>query len=81
MPLRLPDKWVWDFWLAQDGPDHHVFYLQAPCSLDDPDLRHFDASIGHAVSKDLRSGRILPDALHAGPPGAWNERVTWTARN
>jgi beta-fructofuranosidase len=27
MPLRLPDKWVWDFWLARDGEDYHVYYL------------------------------------------------------
>ena len=78
MTLRLPNKWVWDFWLVHDGTDYHAFYLQAPRSLGDPDLRHFNASIGHAVSKDLRSWRILPDALHVGPQGAWDERATWT---
>src|SRR3712207_8946841 len=74
MTLRLPDKWVWDFWLVRDGTDYHAFYLQAPRSLGDPELRHLNASIGHAASKDLRHWRILPDALSADPPGVWDDR-------
>ena len=80
MTLRLPDKWLWDFWLAQDGPDYHVFYLQAPRALENADLRHWNVSIGHAVSQDLRDWRVLPDALHpslAGS-GAWDSYTTWT---
>ena len=78
MTLRLPDKWVWDFWLVRDGMDYHAFYLQAPRSLGDPELRHLNASVGHAASKDLRHWRVLPDALSAGPPGAWDDRAVWT---
>ena len=78
MTLRLPDKWVWDFWLVRDGMDYHAFYLQALRSLGDPELRHLNASVGHAVSKDLRGWRILPDALNAGPPGAWDDHAVWT---
>jgi hypothetical protein len=78
MALRLPDKWVWDFWLVRDGMDYHAFYLQAPRSLGDPELRHLNASVGHAVSKDLRHWRVLPDALSAGPAGAWDDRAVWT---
>ncbi|MEJ2148873.1 MAG: family 43 glycosylhydrolase [Chloroflexota bacterium] len=78
MALRLPDKWIWDFWLAQDGPDYHVFYLQAPRSLGDPELRHWNASIGHAVSQDLRTWQVLPDVLRPGPPGDWDDYTTWT---
>ena len=44
MTLRLPDKWVWDFWLARDGTDYHAFYLQAPRALGDPELRHLNAA-------------------------------------
>jgi beta-fructofuranosidase len=73
MTLRLPDKWVWDFWLAQDGPDYHIFYLQAPRLLGDPGLRHWNVSIGHAVSPDLRNWRVLPDALHPGSSGDWDD--------
>src|SRR5919107_3609452 len=77
MTLRLPDRWVWDFWLVRDGTDYHAFYLQAPRSLGDPELRHLNASVGHAASKDLRHWRGLPDALSAGPAGGWGERAGW----
>ncbi len=76
--LRLDDRWIWDFWLARDGDDHHVFFLQAPRSLGDPELRHSNASIGHAVSSDLRSWAVLPDVLGPGAPGAWDDRIPWT---
>jgi beta-fructofuranosidase len=69
---------VWDFWLARDGGQHHIFYLQAPRALGQAALRHENASIGHAVSSDLRSWRVLPDALHPGPPGTWDDLATWT---
>ena len=80
MALRLPDKWVWDFWLARNGPDYHVFYLQAPRALKDESLRHWNASIGHAVSQDLRRWKVLPDALRPSPAegGAWDDYTTWT---
>jgi beta-fructofuranosidase len=77
MALRLPDKWVWDFWLARDTR-HHVFYLQAPRSLGRSELRHHSASIGHAVSSDLRTWEVLPDALHPGSAGSWDDLATWT---
>jgi beta-fructofuranosidase len=76
--LRLPDKWVWDFWLARSGEEQHIFYLQAPRELGDPARRHHHASIGHAVSSDLRTWRVLPDALHPGEPGSWDDLATWT---
>jgi beta-fructofuranosidase len=76
--LRLDDKWVWDFWLAQDGHDHHVYYLQAPRALGDPELRHHHATIGHAVSTDLTDWAVLPDALHPGPSGSWDDLAVWT---
>jgi beta-fructofuranosidase len=76
--LRLPDHWLWDFWFAVDGDDVHVFYLQAPRALGDPDLRHRHATVGHAVSSDLRRWEVLPDALGAGPAGAFDDLATWT---
>lgn len=78
MPLRLDESWIWDFWLARDGADYHVFYLQAPRTLVDPELRHFSASIGHAVSRDLRRWEVLPDAVHAGSPDEWDGNAVWT---
>ncbi|MEZ5080393.1 MAG: hypothetical protein R2878_07030 [Thermoleophilia bacterium] len=62
MTLALDDRWLWDFWTAQDGGRLHVFYLQAQKSLGDPDLRHWNVSIGHAVSADMERWEILPDA-------------------
>lgn len=78
MGLRLPDKWIWDFWLVRHGGRHHVFYLQAPRALGEPVLRHRNASVGHAVSADLTEWDVLPDALRPGPPGSWDDLAIWT---
>jgi beta-fructofuranosidase len=51
--LRLPDHWVWDSWVADDGTDYHLFFLMAPRALEDPSKRHVAARVGHAVSRDL----------------------------
>lgn len=77
MALRLPDRWVWDFWLARDT-QQHIFFLQAPRSLGRTDLRHHNASIGHAVSSDLTNWELLPTALEPGPAGSWDDLATWT---
>lgn len=76
--LTLTDRWVWDHWMVDTGSEYHIFYLQAPRSLGDPELRHANATTGHAVSTDLVTWEILPDALHPGPAGAWDDRATWT---
>lgn len=76
--LHLDDRWVWDFWFARDHGEYHVFYLQAPRALGDPDARHRNATIGHAVSTDLRQWTLLPDALGPGAAGQWDDLATWT---
>lgn len=76
--LSYADRWVWDFWFARDGDEYHVFYLQAPKALGDPEARHRNATIGHALSRDLRTWAPLPDALGPGPPGTWDDLATWT---
>lgn len=78
MGLRLADRWVWDFWLAECDNEKHIFYLQAPRSLLDPGLRHHRATIGHAVSSDFEQWHVLPDALGPGDPGEWDDLATWT---
>ena len=78
MGLQLADRWVWDFWLVQDQGLWHVFYLHAPQTPDDPDQRHFAATIGHAVSTDLINWEDLTEALGPGPPGSWDDLATWT---
>lgn len=81
--LHLPDKWVWDFWFTRDGADIHIFYLQADRSLGDPDLRHWQVSVGHAVSQNWRDWTILPDALYPSDSRntaveAFDSLTTWT---
>jgi beta-fructofuranosidase len=78
MALRFDDRWMWDFWFARDGEDVHLFYLFAPKSLGDPELRHQNARIGHAVSRDLVSWTDLGPALPDAPPGATDDRASWT---
>jgi beta-fructofuranosidase len=76
--LTLPDAWAWDFWLADDGELFHLFYLNAPRELCDPELRHRAAGVGHAVSTDLRTWELLPEALAAGQPGGPDDLAIWT---
>lgn len=76
--LRLSDRWVWDSWHADDGERLHLFYLQAPKALGDANLRHWHATVGHAVSNDLRQWQVVADVLGPGPTGAWDDLAIWT---
>jgi beta-fructofuranosidase len=76
--LILPDHWTWDFWLTEADECYHLYFLMAPISLGDPELRHRNARIGHAVSRDLREWEFLGEALGPGAPGAWDDLATWT---
>ena len=76
--LRLADDWVWDSWYVDDGANFHAFYLKAPRSLGDPELRHHKASIGHSVSTDLTNWTQLPDAVVPGPGPTFDDLATWT---
>lgn len=78
MTFALDDHWVWDFWLADDGLDYHLYYLHAPKSLEDPDLRHRNARIGHATSEDLTTWIDKGPVLGPGEAGAFDETATWT---
>ncbi len=76
--FRLPEAWVWDFWLADDGQDYHLFFLYASRALKDPEARHYRASIGHAVSSDLVDWERVTDALVRSDPPAFDDLATWT---
>ena len=78
MSFNLSDHWVWDFWLADDGTRHHLFYLHAPKSLGNPDLRHRNARIGHASSADLITWTNHGLVFDAGAPGSFDGSATWT---
>ena len=75
--LWLPDDWVWDSWIADDGERYHLFFLRAPRALGDPGLRHFAARIGHATSTDLVVWQVCADAL-APEAGRWDDLALWT---
>lgn len=81
----IPEQhYLWDFWLVspQEWGDvrepYHLYYLQAPRSLDDQILRHGVATVGHAISHDLREWVTCGTALEAGLPGSWDDRAIWT---
>jgi beta-fructofuranosidase len=70
--------WVWDFWLADDGERFHLFYLHAPRSLGDPDLRHRNARIGHATSPDLMDWTDHGQIFEPGLEGSFDDTANWT---
>jgi beta-fructofuranosidase len=76
--FTLPDSYVWDFWLVDDGDQYHLFFLFASKALQNPDARHHRASIGHAVSDDLRSWTRIEDALVRSDAPAFDDLATWT---
>lgn len=78
MAFELEDRWVWDFWIAEDHGTYHMFFLQAPRSLGNPELRHRNASVGHATSDDLINWTDVGTAIKPGLPGEWDDIATWT---
>ena len=86
MTFTIDGQFVWDFWTAYDEARgvHHLFHLHAPTSLGDPELRHRNARIGHAVSADLRTWSRLPDPLpdllphRSPPPAGFDDLASWT---
>lgn len=78
MSLRLADRWIWDSWFYKDEDTTHAFYLSAPKNLIDPDFRHRNPTIGHAISKDLVNWEVLPDALVPEPSQSFDSWTTWT---
>jgi len=78
MTFTLDTHWVWDFWLADDGDLFHMYYLHAPKSLGDQHLRHRNARVGHATSRDLVSWTDLGPVLGPGSAGDFDETATWT---
>jgi beta-fructofuranosidase len=78
LSLKLADRWIWDSWYVQDGDTYHAFYLCASRGLGDPNRRHRNPSVGHAISKDLKNWTVLPDALTPSDEPAFDSWTTWT---
>jgi beta-fructofuranosidase len=75
--LSSREDWIWDSWIADDGERYHLFFLKASRALEDPDLRHEAARIGHASSVDLTTWRLHPDALGPASRG-FDDLALWT---
>jgi beta-fructofuranosidase len=78
MTLKLNDKYIWDFWHFEEAGEQHLFFLQADRSIGNPDLRHWNVSVGHAVSTDLRNWTPLGTAFGPSASPAWDDYTTWT---
>lgn len=78
MVIALDDQWIWDSWYAHDGERWHGYFLKAPKSLGDPELRHWNVTQGHAVSDDLIEWRHLGTCLAPSEGPAWDDYTTWT---
>lgn len=76
--LRLASSWVWDFWIADDGDQFHLFFLKASRALIDPDRRHWRATVGHATSSDLTHWTEHADAVIPDDSPAFDDLATWT---
>ena len=76
--LDITDFWVWDSWYVRHDGLYHAFYLQAPRSLGDPNLRHTNAQIGHSTSLDLITWKPRPNALTPGATGDFDDLAVWT---
>lgn len=78
MAFLLPDHWVWDFWVADDGDRYHLYYLHAGRSTGAAAHRHRNATIGHATSPDLISWEDHGAVLGPGAPTEFDETAPWT---
>lgn len=76
--LRLANSWIWDSWYVFDGERHHAFYLSAPKSLLDPELRHRNPTVGHAISDDLLNWEVVADAISPSVGPSFDSWTTWT---
>jgi len=61
--LNLQDHRVWDFWFADDGERHHIFFLKAPKAIGDPDQRHLTCGSAMQSPTTSSTGTCCPDAL------------------
>lgn len=78
MVLSLDKQWIWDFWLAEDGDDWHIYFLKADKSLGDPELRHRNVSIGHAKSQNLIDWDYLGTCFKPRESEGFDDWTTWT---
>jgi beta-fructofuranosidase len=78
MVLALEEHWIWDSWYLRDGEVWHGYFLKAPRSLGDPELRHYNVALGHATSADLVAWRHHGTCFSPADGPAWDDYTTWT---
>ncbi len=78
MVIALEHDWIWDSWYAHDGARWHAWFLQAPKSLINPELRHYNVRQGHATSDDLVSWTYHGVGFKPSQGPAWDDYTTWT---
>ena len=78
MVIAINDKFIWDSWYVRDGDVWHGYFLQAPRSIGDPELRHWNVSYGHATSRDLINWEHLGTTFQPSQGLAWDDFTTWT---
>jgi beta-fructofuranosidase len=80
MPLLPKDHLLWDFWFApyQPGEPLHVFCLRVPLSIADPEDCHWQAEVGHAVSRDFHTWEDQGLALAPSLEPSWDDKAIWT---
>jgi beta-fructofuranosidase len=80
MPYLPTDHLMWDFWFApfRPGEPLHLFYLRVPSSISDPEDRHWQAEVGHAISDDFRTWEDQGLALAPAQGPAWDDKAIWT---
>lgn len=71
-------QFLWDFWLIRHAELYHLYHLQAPRSLTNPELRHGVATVRHATSPDLVVWTDRGTILEPGPDGSWDDMCIWT---
>jgi beta-fructofuranosidase len=76
--LKLEHKWVWDSWYCHDGAQWHAFFLQADKALGDPELRHWNATHGRAVSSELSQWSYQGTVLAPAAVPAFDDAAVWT---
>jgi beta-fructofuranosidase len=78
MVIASETHWIWDSWYAHDGTCWHAFFLQAPRALGDPELRHHNARVGHAISRDLLTWEHLGECFAPSEGPGFDDMAIWT---
>jgi len=78
MVLALENDWIWDSWYVRDADLWHAYFLKAPKSLINPQLRHFNVTQGHATSTDLVTWDHKGTCFAPAEGPAWDDFTTWT---